>query len=200
MLDSANYNAASVSITKSVTILAVPGAVGSMVTISGDAIDASIAGTSVKLRNLLIVPFPGGAGGVGIRVNGAAKLTVEDSVIAGHSSNGMVVFSETAVQITNCIFRDNGSNGVELQGGATAEISNSKFIANAQAGVGVYGTTASLTTRAAISDSVLSANTVHGLVVDAAFASSNARASITRSTLSDNSGAGVSVLVAAGTS
>ena len=38
MLDSANYNTGPVNVTKSVTILAVPGALGSVVATGGDAI------------------------------------------------------------------------------------------------------------------------------------------------------------------
>jgi hypothetical protein len=197
MLDSANYNAALVAITKSVTILAVPGAVGSVVAISGNAIDASSAGTHVTLRNLVIVPFPGGGGVNGIRVSGAASLTVEDSVISGHATDGIVVFSQTAVRITNCIIRDNGGNGLEFQGGATAEISDSKILTNGQGGVVVFGSAASLTTSAAISDSVLSGN-INGLDVFSSPTSADARASITRSTLSDNSGVGARVHVTSG--
>src|ERR1700682_4650418 len=123
MLDSANYNTATVSITKSVTILAVPGALGSVVSIAGVAINASTPGTNVALRNLVIVPFPGGGGSSGIQVSGGAKVEVEDSVISAHSSDGILVSSQTAVRITNCIIRDNFVHGVQLGGGATAEIS-----------------------------------------------------------------------------
>jgi hypothetical protein len=198
MLDSANYNTAPVDITKSVTILAVPGAVGSVVAIAGNAINASTAGTSVALRNLLIVPFPGGGGATGIAVSGAAKLTVEDSVISGHSNGGISVFSQTILRITNCIIRDTGAHGVFLSGGATAEISRSKFLTNVNGtGVTVVGTTAS-PTSAAISDSVLSAN-LFGLAVTTINSSTSARASITRSTVSDNVQDGISVDASAGT-
>ena len=197
MLDSANYNTATVSITKSVTILAIPGAVGSVVSISGNAIDALTPGTTVALRNLVIVPFPGGGGTNGINVNGAAKLTVEDSLIAGHAANGIVVLSQTLVRIINCIVRDNGANGVNLFAG-TAEISGSKFLANGTAGVALNGIFGPVTTSAAISDSVLSGNQ-NGLVLDAQAVSTLTRASITRSTLADNSNNGVFVYAWGGT-
>jgi hypothetical protein len=196
MVDSANYNTATVSITKSVTILAVPGAVGSVVSISGAAIAASTPGTSVALRNLVIVPLPGGGGTGGIQVSGAAKLVVEGSVISGHTSEGISVNSQTAVQITNCIIRNNGINGVALFGGATAEISGSKFLNNTQAGVRVFANSL-LLTSAVISDSVLSAN-ANGLDVEATVSGAIARASVTRSTLSDNVGNGVIVFAASG--
>jgi len=65
MLDSANYNSAKVVIAKSVTIMAVPGALGSIVTSGGPAIeipprslgpDGLPAAWSVTLRNLAIRP------------------------------------------------------------------------------------------------------------------------------------------------
>jgi hypothetical protein len=59
MLDSANYNATTVNVAKSVTILAVPGALGSVVAASGPAISIATAGVKVALRNLVIVPLPG---------------------------------------------------------------------------------------------------------------------------------------------
>jgi hypothetical protein len=50
MLDSANYNTGPVAITKSVTILAVPGALGSVLATGGNAIDIATAGVKVALR------------------------------------------------------------------------------------------------------------------------------------------------------
>src|SRR4051812_29612551 len=51
MLDSANFNVGTVSITKSVTLLAVPGALGSVIANGGDAININAAGAKVALRN-----------------------------------------------------------------------------------------------------------------------------------------------------
>jgi hypothetical protein len=53
MLDSANYNTSPVVIAKSVSILAVPGAVGSLVAFPFAAVQIS-TGVSVSLRNLVI--------------------------------------------------------------------------------------------------------------------------------------------------
>src|SRR6187402_2972392 len=82
MLDSANYNAATVSITKSVSILAVPGAVGSIVAIGGPAISITAAGLKVALRNLVIVPLPGGGGTHGVAMSVASTVSIEQSLIA----------------------------------------------------------------------------------------------------------------------
>jgi hypothetical protein len=55
MLDSANYNTSTVFITKTVSILAVPGSVGSVRAIGGAAISITVPSV-VALRNLVIVP------------------------------------------------------------------------------------------------------------------------------------------------
>jgi hypothetical protein len=192
MLDSANYNTATVNITRSLSILAIPGEVGSVLSLGGPAILINTAGVKVALRNLVIVPFPGGGGTDGIVVQSASKLTVEDSLISGHTGNGISIQSQTAVRITNCIIRDNGNNGMLIQGGATADISSSKLLSNGSIALLVFGDVVSLTTSAAISDSVLSGNTGSGMQVgaDGSIAAA-ARASITRSTVSDNVSSGV---------
>jgi len=54
MLDSANFNLGTVDIAKSVSILAVPGAVGSIVAVAGNpAITIQTSGVDVTLRNVV---------------------------------------------------------------------------------------------------------------------------------------------------
>ena len=60
IIDSANYNSGPVDVNKSVTILAIPGALGSVVALGGNAINIATAGVKVALRNLVIVPYVGG--------------------------------------------------------------------------------------------------------------------------------------------
>ena len=62
MLDSANFNSGTVTVGKSVSILAVPGAVGSVVALGGPAILVSDPGLKIALRNLVIVPVAGKIG------------------------------------------------------------------------------------------------------------------------------------------
>src|SRR6188474_1944370 len=59
MLDSANYNTGTVNIGKSVSILAVPGVVGSFVTTGVPALTITADSLKVSLRNLVIVPLSG---------------------------------------------------------------------------------------------------------------------------------------------
>lgn len=73
MIDSANFNTAPVSITKSVKILAIPGQMGSIVGNGGDAIDINTSG-DVTLRNLQILNFSGGVDGINIANAGAVHI------------------------------------------------------------------------------------------------------------------------------
>ena len=88
MLDSANFNTGPVAVTKSVTILAIPGAVGSVVALGGNAINIATAGVSVTLRNITITPFPGNASATGIFVSQANKLVLEQCQINNFSESG----------------------------------------------------------------------------------------------------------------
>lgn len=90
ILDSANYNTAPVNVTKSVTILAIPGAVGSVVaTGGGDAIKIDAAGRKVTLRNVVIVPLGSSTNGIEF-VNGA-NLIVDRCTLSGALFNGILI-------------------------------------------------------------------------------------------------------------
>jgi hypothetical protein len=90
MLDSANYNTSQVNVTKSVTILAIPGAVGSVVaTAGGDAININAAGAKVTLRNLAIVHLT--SSNHGINFAQGTQLGVSDCEIANIQGSGIYV-------------------------------------------------------------------------------------------------------------
>ncbi len=129
MLDSGNYNTATVTIGKSVSILAVPGAVGSVLAIGGPAISITAASLAVALRNLVIVPLPNGGGTVGISMTGASTLTIEDSLIANLTADGVKVVGIGAVRIANTTFRNNaGGYAVFAQNGARVMISGTRML------------------------------------------------------------------------
>ena len=158
MLDSGNYNTGTVNITKSVTILAVPGALGSVVAAGGNAIDISMPGIKVALRNLVIVPLPGGGGLYGIVLRAGAGLTVENCLIANLPGMGILVSGATSVRITDTTIRDNGLYGVSLQNGARATITRSTISGNSSYGVFVNAYTPGTTTTADIADSTMDGN------------------------------------------
>ncbi len=185
MLGSANYNTTTVNITKSVSILAVPGVVGSVVATGGPAISIATAGVNVSLRNLVVAPLSGAGGTDGVNMTNGASLTVDGCLFANLAGAGVFVNTAARVRIVDSLIRDNSSHGVYLASGPTAEISNSKLLGNGGAGAYVYGITASTTTTATISDSVLSENN-WGIDAFAPIAGAPLYVSVSRSTVSHN--------------
>ena len=180
MLDSANFNTSTVTIGKSVSILAVPGAVGSVLAIGGPAINITAAGLNVALRNVVIAPLPSSGATNGVSMTGASSLTIENSLLANLPGIGVFISGTGSVRIANTILRNNGNYAVWLQNGSTGEISGSQLLGNAF-GVLVYGTAAS-TTTATVSDSVISGSG-EGVFVYTIIAGATAKAFVTRSTI-----------------
>jgi hypothetical protein len=157
MLDSANYNTGTVTITKSVSILAVPGAVGSLLAIADTpAISIPAAGLRVGLRNLVITNLTGnfGANSHGVRMDGASSVTIESSLLANLPGDGVRVIGGGTLKIVNSTLRDNGSRAVRLINGPTATIANTQMIGNG-GGVLAGGNEAASTT-VTIVDSLIS--------------------------------------------
>ncbi len=190
MLDSANYNTGPVNITKSVTILAIPGALGSVLATGGNAINIATAGVKVALRNLVIVPLPGGGGTGGISMTAGAGLTVENCLIAGLPGTGIFVDAAASVRVTNTTIRGNGIRGLDFRNGARATVTQATISGNADGGVIVYGTIASTTTTADIADSTLDGNYV-GIIAWSQHASAVLNVSIRDSRVVQNSPFGV---------
>jgi hypothetical protein len=186
MLDSANYNSGPVNVTKSASILAIPGAVGSVVALGGPAFNIATAGVSVSLRNLVIVPFPASGGTSGIVMTNGNSLTIQETVIANLPAYGVDVnaIAGTRVKIMDSVIRNNGNHGVFLRGGAIADISNSKITGNYY-GVFVYSSVSGAITTAAVNDSLLSSNSV-GIYAYASVTGSTARWTAIRTTASHN--------------
>jgi hypothetical protein len=179
MLDSANYNIATVIITKSVSILAVPGAVGSVVATGGPAIIITFDNLKVSLRNLVIVPLPASGATDGVLMGVASTLFVENSLIANLPGNGIFVSGQAKLKVTNTVIRNNVNAAVYLKDGASGEISGSQMLTNY---IGVFAqSTLTVVTVATVSDSVVSGATFG--VAASAPNSGTARILITRSTI-----------------
>ncbi len=182
ILDSANYNTGPVTIGKSASILAVPGAVGSVVALGGPALSITAAGLTVSLRNLVIVPFPGALSADGVNMTGASTLTIENSLIANlNNGSGVTVTGAGKLKISNTIIRNNAGFAVYLLDGVAAEISGTQMLANGNGGVITYSDTSTATT-ASVSDSVISGGQggVHAIT---AIAGAVARVFVTRCTI-----------------
>jgi nitrous oxidase accessory protein NosD len=186
MLDSANYNTSQVNIAKSVTILAIPGALGSVIsTAGGDAINIATAGVSVALRNLSFAPVAGSGGVNGVVMNDGARLSIEKCVFYNFSAgHGIRVTSPSIVRVTDTLIRDNAF-GIWIQGGATADISGTKIMGHSNFGIRVNGNLPGIVSNAAVTDSVLTGN-FYGVSVYADNASAVSRASVTRTTFTAN--------------
>jgi hypothetical protein len=186
MLDSANYNSGPVNLTKSASILAIPGAVGSVVGLGGPAFNIATAGVSVSLRNLVIVPFPASGATSGIVMTDGNSLTMQEMLIANLPVNGLDVnvIAGTRIKILDSVIRNNGNVGVYLRAAAIADISNTKIIGNYY-GVAAQSTVSGAVTTVAVNDSLLSSNTV-GLYAWGAVPGSTARWTAIRTTASHN--------------
>jgi nitrous oxidase accessory protein NosD len=188
MLDSANFNAAQVDVTKSVTILAVPGALGSVVAVAGRALNIATPGVKVTLRNLVIVPLPGAGGTGGIYMTDGSRLVVEGCEISGMPAPHEAIHVAAAVEVhvIDSVIRAN-TTGVYLDNGAIATITTSRLLGNSDVGVFVNGTSGS--TRLALSDSTISSTPSTGSVGIFTQADTGATTgvSVVRSTISNNS-------------
>jgi hypothetical protein len=178
MLDSANYNTATVNITKSVSILAIPGAVGSIVAQnSGPAV--SLTGGSLALRNVVIAPVAGAISGThGVHLGGG-RLTIENSLITNMLNDGVRVEGGGVLRMTQTTLRNNGGWAVRLLNGATADIAASQMFDNASGGVSAGGDM-NMTT-ASVSDSIISGG-MNGIECSATIGGTT-HISVTRSTI-----------------
>ncbi len=126
MLDSANYNTATVNVTKSVTILAVPGALGSLVSVNGPAVQVNST-VRVTFRNLsftLLTGTPGAGGiyatapGVNISIEGARFENLIGTAVKVDGVNAVLNMRDSVLRSVE--------SGVRLRGGARGMVSNVK--------------------------------------------------------------------------
>jgi hypothetical protein len=151
LLDSANYNTGTVTITKSVTILAIPGAVGSVVSTGGqDALIVNAPGVLVNLRNLVFVALGTSNNGVeleqGLTVNIAGcefDNLANDAIIAGAPS--------AFLNVKDTVIRNSGV-GIVVQGGTEATIERVQITGSA----GEFGVVVDTGGRAVVAESTLS--------------------------------------------
>ena len=184
MLDSANYNTGAVTIGKSVSILAVPGVVGSIVALNdGPAIGITASGLTISLRNVVIGPVAGATPGThGVFMSGNSTLTIENSLIASLPNIGVVVSSAGVLKVINTLLRNN-EWAIIVGNGASADISGSQMLRNTVGGVAVPGGAGS--TRVSVSDSIITGPSEYGvLALTDTGIGGTAQISVTRSTIS----------------
>jgi len=105
ILDSANFNAGTVAVAKSVSIVALPGQIASVVAAGGaPAIMISAPGVAVRLRNLAFSRNAANPGTYGIEMTDGASLSIEGSTFSGldhyaiypHEVNATVTVKNTS--------------------------------------------------------------------------------------------------------
>jgi len=199
MLDSANYNTASVSIAKSVSILSVPGSVGSILAIGGPAINVTTGSLKISLRNVVIGNLAGAGGTDGISVSGS-RLTLEDSVVQGVPQRGVYVTGTGGkVNVVNSIIRNTGSYAFQIEGGAVGVATGSQFLNN-NSNVIVFATVPGIAS-ATVTNCVISGGDIGvgaytitaGMSAIAAMRGSTVEGT-NRAVYSENTGSGVATL------
>ena len=213
MLDSANYNSGQVNITKSVSILAVPGAVGSVLATGGtNAISIATPSIKVSLRNLVIVMSGSAANGISytdgteliisecevanISGMGAAvyawalggKLTIKDSTLRNSNYNLYVAFVTATLDRVRIL---NSSNiGLYAYNGSRLTI-NDSLISGNNTGAFIYSGGSGVG-YAAINRSVISGN-AQGLYVQSVVTGDITDVVLSNSTVTLNTGNGITV-------
>ena len=185
VLDSGTYNTATVTIDKSVTVLAVPGAAGGLVAAGGPAVSIAAAGLQVTLRNLVFSATAGSGGTTGVRMTGASRLFVENSSFIGLPERGVDLEGTGRARITNTLFTGNRYS-VVARNGATIDVAGSTFTGNFS-GVGATNDgLAPTTTRITVSDSTF-AYQDFGLAASSFVPNSIATVHATRCTITNSS-------------
>jgi len=146
VLDSAGYGP--VTIDKSVSIVAAPGAYAGITVSSGNGITIATAGIDVRLKGLTI----NGLGGTyGVHVTAGNSLRIEDCAIA-NISWGVRVDGPMLLMVSNTRFDHDGGAGIWVQDGTTVSVTDSEFT-QANQGLNVLVTTTPSTTRVSVARS-----------------------------------------------
>jgi hypothetical protein len=193
MLDSANFNSGTVAISKSVSILAVPGQLASIVTLAGaPALALPQANVKVALRNLLIADNANNPGVQGIYITANVTLSIEDCIFANLAYEAIYadvynVVNTSSIHIKNTVFRNVGGIrgniywvAVRAGNGPTVSIMSSQFLTTG--GVLGYSNMAGATTTVNVTDSYMS-DGFHGVFTPTYGAGAVARSFVTRTTL-----------------
>jgi hypothetical protein len=194
MLDSANYNGATVNVTKSVSILAVPGAVGSLVAAGGPALLVTTPEVKLGLRNLVFGPF--GDGQYGVDMAAGSELTVDGCVFANLPSGGISFNTAGTARIVNTIVRNSGSFGILIGSGATATVANVKVLGSTSYGIYVYGA-GTQGANVDVSDSIVTGSSHTGIRAENQ-GTGTVNVTVNRSTVAQNGQFGIVSMAGAG--
>jgi hypothetical protein len=131
LLDSANYNLATVQITKSVTIEALPGAIGSFLALGGPAFNVATSSVKLVLRNLVIRSFPGAGSTDGVHATAATSVIIDKCTLSDLPGKAVFIGGALSLQVRDSEIRNAGSSGIELSaGGASATLTRVTLAGN----------------------------------------------------------------------
>jgi hypothetical protein len=192
MLDSANFNASTVTIPKNLIIQAIPGQVGSIVPVGGVPAMSMNPGVSLVLRNVAIVTNANNPGTHGIQMS-TGRLSVEGSVFQVTYATAIMINGAGAVSVQDSTFRA-GDYGIFAAEGASVNVSGCKFTGFASGAIYATSTTAAAT-NVVVRNSDFANNTFVGVW---SHADTNASAAVTvtiaSSSFSGNTYAAVSTM------
>lgn len=162
VLDTSSY--APFTVTKSVSIVAAPGAHVVVSAVSGTAVTVTIAvADAVVLRGLTVMGQ--GAGNTGVRFNGQGALHIEECVVSGFTAHGIFQSGSGRMYVKDTQVRDGGGYGIRMyvnSGRITGSIDHCRVenIGNDGTGIGV-GNNAEVS----VSNTVVAGNGSSGFVV-----------------------------------
>ncbi|HZZ92475.1 MAG TPA: hypothetical protein VFE23_07925 [Usitatibacter sp.] len=182
ILDSANFNAGQVDISKNVSILAIPGATASIVSAGNfPAVTISTAGLKVSMRNVVIANNANNPGTYGIQLNANSELSLEECVFSNMVFDAVNVNAGKA-NVRNSMFRENGNFAVSAYNGASVNISGSEIFGG-YGGVDAQNSTAATTTFINVADSTIANQSQFGAHAVTGASTAASRVMLTRSTV-----------------
>ena len=179
MLDSANFNAGTVTISKSVSIQAIPGQVGSLVAVSGGpAVSISTPNAKIRMRNLAFTRNATNPGTVGIEMTAGTSLSVEDSAFTNLATYAIYAHGFAgSIAVKNSTFTHASDYAIWIENGPIMSIMGSQFIQTG--GVVAFGS-ASSTTLLVVSDCTFTGATL-GVAADSEIAQAVVKAAVNHS-------------------
>ncbi len=193
VLDSAGYG--TVTISKSVSIIAPPGIYAGISVGAGDGITINAPGATVVLRGLSI---NGQGGANGILVQQAARVRVESCVVSNMGAQGIYHQANNAeVIVLDTIARDNGDGGIALVAfNASIVLDHVRSEHNVNAGFYIAPVVPALFAKATITDSLFANNGGNGIWADSV-GSAQTWVTVERTTVTGNLGGGINATSAA---
>jgi parallel beta helix pectate lyase-like protein len=158
VLDSAGYGP--VTISQSVSIIAPPGVYAGITASSGQAITVNIATSDVVVLRGLTINSTGGS--IGVLVNSAGTVHVENCVMNGHGNGaGLYIVDSAASSSAQTFVKDSIFRGyfvgIQVSGGS-ASLDHIRMEQNSGGGLIVQNTGGPSAPRASIANSVASDN------------------------------------------